>query len=168
MKDPKKARVELKDIQQTARTALKEVRLMVSDMRGIRLNEEMIQVEQILKAAEIKFVKEQEIALTNVPVFVENILSMCLKESVNNVVKHSKATKCRISIHQTVTEIVIAVSDNGKGIDSEKYFDKGNGLIGMKERLEFVNGTLEMVSKNGTTVTIRVPNFVKQEEEETI
>ena len=44
---------------------------------------------------------------------------------------------------------------------------KGNGLIGMKERLEFVNGTLEMVSKNGTTVTIRVPNFVKQEEEET-
>ena len=168
VKDPKQARVELKDIQQTARTALKEVRLMVSDMRGIRLNEEMIQVEQILKAAEIKFVKEQEIALTNVPVFVENILSMCLKESVNNVVKHSKATKCRISIHQTVTEIVIAVSDNGKGIDSEKYFDEGNGLIGMKERLEFVNGTLEMVSKNGTTVTIRVPNFVKQEEEETL
>jgi two-component system, NarL family, sensor histidine kinase DesK len=167
-KDPKQARVELKDIQQTARTALKEVRLMVSDMRGIRLNEEMIQVEQILKAAEIKFVKEQEIALTNVPVFVENILSMCLKESVNNVVKHSKATKCRISIHQTVTEIVIAVSDNGKGIDSERYFDEGNGLIGMKERLEFVNGTLEMVSKNGTTVTIRVPNFVKQEEEETL
>ena len=167
-KDPKQARAELKDIQQTARTALKEVRLMVSDMRGIRLNEEMIQVEQILKAAEIKFVKEQEIALTNVPVFVENILSMCLKESVNNVVKHSKATKCRISIHQTVTEIVIAVSDNGKGIDSEKYFDEGNGLIGMKERLEFVNGTLEMVSKMGRHVTIRVPNFVKQEEEETL
>ena len=74
---------------------------MVSDMRGIRLKEEMIQVEQILKAAEIKFVKEQEKALTNVSLFVENILSMCLKESVNNVVKHSKATKCRISIHQT-------------------------------------------------------------------
>ena len=67
-----------------------------------------------------------------------------------------------------ITEIVIAISDNGKGIDSEKYFDEGNGLIGMKERLEFVNGTLEMVSKNGTTVTIRVPNFVKQEEEETV
>jgi two-component system, NarL family, sensor histidine kinase DesK len=167
-KDPTQARVELKDIQQTARTALKEVRLMVSDMRGIRLKEEMIQVEQILKAAEIKFVKEQEKALINVSLFVENILSMCLKESVNNVVKHSKATKCRISIHQTENEIIIVISDNGKGIDSAKYFDKGNGLIGMKERLEFVNGTLEMVSKNGTNLTIRVPNFVKQEEGETI
>ena len=41
---------------------------MVSDMRGIRLKEEMIQVKQILEAAEIEFVVEQEIALTNVPV----------------------------------------------------------------------------------------------------
>ena len=166
-KDPVQARIELKDIQQTARTALKEVRLMVSDMRGIRLKEEMIQVEQILKAAEIKCEKEQEKVLSNVPVFVENILSMCLKESVNNVVKHSQATKCRISIYQTDTEIVISISDNGKGIKSEKDLVEGNGLIGMKERLEFVNGSFEIVSKNGTTVTIRVPNFVKQEEGET-
>ena len=147
---------------------MKEVRLMVSDMRGIRLKEEMIQVEQILKAAEIKCELEQEKALTNVPLFVENILSMCLKESVNNVVKHSKATKCRISIHQTDTEIVISISDNGKGVKSEKYLEEGNGLVGMKERLEFVNGTFEIVSKNGTTVTIQVPNFVKQEGEETV
>ena len=166
-KDPIQAREELKDIQQTARTALKEVRLMVSNMRGIRLKEEMIQVEQILKAAEIKFVKDQEIGLKNVSLFLENILSMCVKESVTNVVKHSKATTCKISIQQTDVEIVITISDNGKGIDSEKYFDNGNGLLGMKERLEFVNGTLEMISKNGTTVTIRVPNSVKQEEEET-
>ena len=166
-KDPIQAQVELKDIQQTARTALKEVRLMVSNMRGIRLKEEMIQVEQILKAAEIKFVKDQEIGLKNVSLFLENILSMCVKESVTNVVKHSKATTCKISIQQTDVEIVITISDNGKGIDSEKYFDNGNGLLGMKERLEFVNGTLEMISNNGTTVTIRVPNSVKQEEEET-
>ena len=166
-KDPIKAREELKDIQQTARTALKEVRLMVSDMRGIRLKEEMIQIEQILKAAEINFVKVQEKPLKNVPLFVENILSMCLKESVTNVVKHSKATTCKISIHQTDVDIMIMISDNGKGMESEEYFESGNGLLGMKERLEFVNGTLEMISKNGTTVTIRVPNFGTQEEEET-
>jgi two-component system, NarL family, sensor histidine kinase DesK len=166
-KDPIKAREELKDIQQTARTALKEVRLMVSNMRGIRLKEEMIQIEQILKAAEINFVKVQAKPLINVPLFVENILSMCLKESVTNVVKHSKATTCKISIHQTDVDIMITISDNGKGMESEEYCESGNGLLGMKERLEFVNGTLEMISKNGTTVTIRVPNFGTQEEEET-
>ena len=130
MKDPEQARVELKDIQQTARTALNEVRLMVSDMRGIRLKDEMIQVEQILKAAEIKFVKEQEIALTNVPVFVENILSMCLKESVtimsSSIVRQQNVGFLFI---KQITEIVIRFQDNGKGIRiREDILMKGNGL----------------------------------------
>ena len=106
-KDPKKARAELKDIQQTARTALKEVRLMVSNMRGIRLKEEIIHVKQILEAAEIELVIEGNQALTKIPLFVENILSMCLKEAVTNVVKHSEATTCRISIKQSYNEILL-------------------------------------------------------------
>ena len=43
----------------------------------------------------------------------------------------------------------------------DDIFDKGNGLIGMKERLEFVNGNLEVLSENGTKVIITVPNVVK-------
>ena len=105
-KDPEQARTELKDIQQTARTALNEVRKMVSKMRGIRLKEEMIRVKQILEAAGIKFESEKELSLSNVSLFVENILSMCLKEAVTNVVKHSQATTCRVSIEQTNNEVV--------------------------------------------------------------
>src|SRR5690606_35732306 len=54
-KDPEKARNELKDVQQTARTALNEVRQMVSQMRGIRIKDEIIRVKEILKAAGIEF-----------------------------------------------------------------------------------------------------------------
>jgi two-component system, NarL family, sensor histidine kinase DesK len=165
-KDPEQARNELKDVQQTARTALNEVRKMVSSMRGIRIKEEMIHVKQILKAAEIDLVSEQEFTLANVSLLTESILSMCLKEAVTNVVKHSGATCCYISIEQSWDEIVIIVRDDGNGILTDGKFAKGHGLTGMKERLEFVNGSLEINAEEGTTLLIKVPNDVKQAKEE--
>ncbi|MCA1030240.1 sensor histidine kinase [Bacillus timonensis] len=165
-KDPEQARSELKDVQQTARTALSEVRKMVSQMRGIRLKEEIVRVRQILKAAQIEFMTEKEFNLTNVSLFIENILSMCLKEAVTNVVKHSKASTCRVSIEQSWNDVCIIVQDDGIGMVEERDIGKGSGLLGIKERLEFVNGDLEILSKNGTTIVMRVPTVVKQNEKE--
>lgn len=165
-KDPEQAREEMKDVQQTARTALNEVRKMVSQMRGIRLKEEMIHVKQILKAAQINFVCDEEFTLTNVPLLTENILSMCLKEAVTNVVRHSGASTCTISIEQSKNEIEIIVQDNGIGSVTNDNFTKGNGLNGMKERLEFVNGSLDIISQKGTTLLIKVPNVIKQTDKE--
>jgi two-component system, NarL family, sensor histidine kinase DesK len=163
-KDPEQARSELKDVQQTARTALNEVRKMVSQMRGIRLKEEIIRVKQILQAAQIEFIFEGDTKLTNVSLFLENILSMCLKEAVNNVVKHSQATQCRVTIEQVWNEICITIYDNGIGIKEENNYTKGHGLLGIKERLEFVNGILEIKNENGTIIMIKVPTVVKQPE----
>lgn len=161
-KNPEKARKELEDVQQTARTALNEVRKMVSQMRSIRLKEEITNIKQLLKAAQIEFGGKQELTLTNVSLFLENMLSMCLKEAVNNVVKHSHATFCRITINQTENEVYISVFDNGIGIQKETAFTKGSGLLGIKERLEFVNGSFEMNTKEGTEVIMKVPKVIKQ------
>ena len=161
-KDPEQARSELKDVQQTARTALNEVRKMVSQMRGVRLKEEIIRIKQMLQAAQIDLIAEEELTLTNVSPFLENLLSMCLKEAVTNVVKHSKACTCRIAIRQSWNEIWITVQDDGIGIVESQDLAKGNGLLGMKERLEFVNGSLEICSEKGTALIMKVPNIVKQ------
>ncbi|ASS91126.1 sensor histidine kinase [Aeribacillus pallidus] len=162
-KDPEQARSELKDVQQTARTALNEVRKIVSQMRGVRLKEEIIHIKQLLQAAEIMLVSnEEEFTLSNVSPFIENILSMCLKEAVTNVVKHSKAFTCRIAIQQSWNEICMTVQDDGIGIKEERDLAKGNGLIGIKERLEFVNGSLDIYSEKGTTLIMKIPNVVKQ------
>lgn len=160
-KDPEQARNELKDVQQTARTALSEVRKMVSSMRGIRLKDEIVRVKQILKAAEIDFEGNQDISIKNVPLLTENILSMCLKEAVNNVVKHSGASSCSISIEQSWKEMVMTIHDNGVFKSEGDKELRGSGLLGMKERLEFINGSLELLTKEGTTLVIRVPNDVK-------
>lgn len=165
-KDPEQAQNEIKDVQQTARTALNEVRKIVSQMRGIRIKDEIIRVKQILLAAQIELESDEELTLTNVSLLTENIVSMCLKEAVTNVVKHSKATTCSISLHQTKNELVISVKDNGIGCAPKENFTKGYGLIGMRERLEFVNGSLDVLNQNGTTLIMKVPIDVKQIEKE--
>ncbi|MFD0825076.1 sensor histidine kinase [Neobacillus sp. M.A.Huq-85] len=163
-KDPEQARNELKDVQQTARTALSEVRKMVSSMRGIRLKDEIQRVKQILKAAQIQFMGDEDPTFTNVSLLTENILSMCLKEAVNNVVKHSGAASCTLTIEQSWKGIVMKISDDGAFNRDEKFQYEGHGLVGMKERLEFINGSLELLTKEGTTLIIRVPNDVTQKE----
>ncbi|SEM18633.1 two-component system, NarL family, sensor histidine kinase DesK [Mesobacillus persicus] len=165
-KDPEKARAELKDVQRTSRTALNEVRKMVSEMRGIRIKEELHRVQQILKAAEIEFELNAEMPIKNVPPLTENILSMCLKEAVTNVVKHSNASTCTVSIEQTQKEITLEIRDNGVGEVIEDHFSKGSGLSGMRERLEFVNGSLEIQSANGTILIIKIPRVLKQSQKE--
>ncbi|WP_419880934.1 sensor histidine kinase [Peribacillus sp. B-H-3] len=164
-KDPEQVKNELKDVQQTARTALNEVRKMVSHMRGIKLKEEIIRVNQILDAAQIEFQYKQGAELANVPPLIENIVSMCLKEAVTNVVKHSGATECSVNAVQKGNEVCVTVHDNGTSVITETDFIKGHGLIGMKERLEFVNGTLQILSGNGTSLVIKVP-IVKTAEKE--
>ena len=159
-KDPEKAREELADVQQTARTALNEVRKMVSEMRGIRLHDEIELVKQILKAAQIEFVIDEEFSLSNVSLLTENILSMCLKEAVTNVVKHSGATVCTVTFEQTDSKTVMSVHDNGQSGNGIN-FNKGSGLAGMRERLEFVNGSLGINVDQGTTLFIKVPNMVR-------
>ncbi|MBO9130996.1 sensor histidine kinase [Bacillus sp. 165] len=161
-KDPEQARNELKDVQQTARTALSEVRKMVSSMRSVRLKEELLRVEQITKAAQINFVCEQNFSLKGISLLTENILSMCLKEAVNNVVKHSGASSCYVSFEQSWKECVMIIRDDGVFKGDQEQSAKGHGLLGMKERLEFINGSLQLIVNEGTTLLITVPNDVKQ------
>jgi two-component system sensor histidine kinase DesK len=135
---------------------------MVSSMKGIRLKDEMVRVKQILDAAQIRFEGEEDITLHKASLLTENILSMCLKEAVTNIVKHSGADECRISVEQTWKEIIITITDNGKFKRDKANLEKGHGLRGMRERLEFVNGSMEILTNGGTTVMIKVPNDVKE------
>lgn len=159
---PESAKNELKDINQTARTALKEVREMVADMRAIKLKDELIEIKQILDAAHIEVFIDGPSVLESTPLFVENILSMCLKEAVTNVVKHSKATRCHIKISLSDNEVKIEIQDNGIGLSDKTKTNYGHGITGMKERLEFVNGSIEFVSLQGTHILIKVPNVIIQ------
>lgn len=163
--DTERAQAEINDVRQTARTALQEVREMVTRMRGTRLTDEIFRIQQILKAAQIELTFEGTLEPENLSLMNENVISMCLKEAVNNIVKHSNATACSIVIESTETDLVARVKDNGTGfvIDAR---NRGNGLRGMRERLEFVNGSMELTSGEGTTLVLRVPNVLRMPDKE--
>ncbi|WP_422655555.1 sensor histidine kinase [Lysinibacillus sp. UBA6686] len=156
-RDPQQALIEIKDIRQTASIALKEVRELVSDMRTTKFEDELMRISQILRAAEMEFIFEGDKETLQVPPLVENVLSMCLKEAVNNVIKHSGATKCEIAFHQNFKEVHLVVRDNGQGITKKQAWKTGNGLKGMRERLEFINGSFKIEGEEGTTLSVSIP-----------
>lgn len=164
-KDPNKAKEELKDVRKTASMALKEVREMVSDMKKVKLSDELLQVEKLLRVAGINCILEGDRTLHEVPLILENTLSMCLKEAVNNVVRHSGATQCTISVEQSTKDITLTIEDDGKGLDVSVQRSAGNGLRGMKERIEFVNGKFETSAlSKGTLITFTVPLAIVYQE----
>ncbi|MFD1334502.1 sensor histidine kinase [Oceanobacillus iheyensis] len=165
---PESAKKEMADIHQTARTALKEVRELVAGMKGTKLKDELIRVRQLLGVAQITCEIEDNINHSEVPLLIENVLSMCLKEAVTNVVKHSEATECKIVVKQTPDKWMIRIIDNGIGIQDKVHTFKGNGILGMKERLGFVNGNLSFdeTNKSKTILSIHVPRVIQQTEQE--
>lgn len=158
-KDPERSIAEIKDIRQTASIALKEVRELVADMRRtVEIIDELVRVQQILAAAGIELTLEgDDLESLKLPTLAESVVSMCLKEAVNNIVKHSGATECTISVTRTSDEVQLVVKDNGVGFNADVYHS-GSGLKGMRERLDFINGNLEFLpSKEGTTLIATVP-----------
>ena len=159
---PEQAKKELKDIRTTASIALKEVRDLVSDMRSKKLEDEIIRVKQILKAAEMELTIYGEPNFDPIPPLIENVLCMCMKEAVTNVVKHSYGNTCEITFKQNAKVFKIKVKDDGIGIPQRGAGLPGSGIDGMKERLNFVNGHVEVEVSQGTALTITVPVIIKQ------
>lgn len=165
-RDPHSAQKELKDIRQTASAALREVRELVAHIRATKLKDELVRTKQMFKAAEMDLTIAGDPSFNQIPSIVESVLSMCLKEAVTNVVKHSQGTSCRITFEQMPNEFVVIVEDNGIGMVHGGETQTGSGLRGMRERLEFVNGSLQVEGCKGTKLTIRVPVVLKHIVEE--
>jgi signal transduction histidine kinase len=74
---------------------------------------------------------------------------LAVKEALNNVLKHSKATLVQIDIEVT-DKLRITIMDNGLGIDLDKIRRFGNGLRNMQNRLENINGQFTIKNQHGT------------------
>jgi signal transduction histidine kinase len=81
---------------------------------------------------------------------------LCVKETLNNALKHSSASEIIIDI-QTNNTLVISIHDNGKGIDMQNLRQFGNGLKNIQKRMETIEGSFAIENKNGTTTTLILP-----------
>jgi len=82
------------------------------------------------------------------------------QETLTNVIRHARATKVEVRLEEQDGRIVLEVTDNGRGITQEEISDpKSFGLIGMRERVEFIDGEVTIVGSpgKGTRITVTLP-----------
>jgi len=85
---------------------------------------------------------------------VETTMYRIVQEALNNAAKHGDARHARVEIVEDDTSIRVTVRDDGRGFDPIAHTD-GFGLLGMRERVELLQGTLEVSSSPGQGTTIR-------------
>ncbi len=95
---------------------------------------------------------------------IQILLFRIAQEAINNVARHSDASKLRISVAEENGTIHMEFSDDGKGFDpqevsAEREFEGGLGLAGMAERAALAGGDvqIESTSSVGTRISVTVP-----------
>ena len=83
-------------------------------------------------------------------------LFLCIKESLNNIVKHSGATEAELSFDINDNVLITQIRDNGKGIDINQINKFGNGLNSMKDRLNKCGSNLKIEVSNGTSLRFEI------------
>jgi two-component system sensor histidine kinase DesK len=150
-RNPARAAVEIREVEQISRNALAEVRRAIHGYRGERLTEELASSRKALESAGVAMEATMEPVV--LPPDTERALALALREAATNVVRHAHATVCKVTLEQDGSVIRLTIADNGIGGAQTE----GAGLSGMRDRLAEVRGTVERDGKNGTRLTITVP-----------
>jgi two-component system, NarL family, sensor histidine kinase DesK len=151
--DPEKAAVEIAELEDLARGALVDVRATVSGHRGVNVISELAHARTALAAAGIE--ADLPGAADSVRAKDRELFGWVLREGITNVVRHSSATLCRV----TVGARFIQIDDDGvgqAGAAGRVHVGQGNGLRGLAERVSLAGGTLNVGSSPDGGYQIRV------------
>jgi signal transduction histidine kinase len=105
--------------------------------------------ESELPAEELQLDSERSIAIFRI-----------LQEALTNVVRHAEASKVKVVLRCEAEGLMLAVRDNGKGIDEKTIHAQTSlGLVGMRERALALGGTMEIsgLPQHGTQLIVKIP-----------
>lgn len=150
-RDPERAKQEIAEVERIARDGLAEVREAVTGYRASGLQAEIQHVHQALVGAGIETtIDTPTVALAPAQ---ETALSLALREAATNVIRHAAASRCHIRFHARDGSVLMEIEDNGVGGNAPF----GNGLTGMRERIQALGGMLSRETERGTRLLIQLP-----------
>ena len=182
------------ELGELAKQALREVRLVIYELRPTELEEEGLvgALYRRLEAVEQRagmltrlivadkkgrpfstpsFGGESIIDFYRMPPPVEHGLYRIAQEALNNVLKHSGASQVSVTIRLGSSTLSMDIADNGQGVDlvqQQTDSHHGFGIAGMRERAQQLGGRLSIQSEPGAGTTVRVEGipyrFVDAEE----
>lgn len=152
--DHARAAAEIADVERISRTALAEVREAIGGYRTRGLGAEIEAARLTLDAAGVTLIFDSGASTTADLTPPEEIaLSLALREAITNIVRHSRATTCRLLFVTEENQRRLVIEDNGQHAVARE----GNGLRGMRQRIESLGGHLSLESDNGTRLLIELP-----------
>ncbi|WP_078543831.1 sensor histidine kinase [Litchfieldia alkalitelluris] len=157
---------EISDLRTMVRSALYEVRRIIYDLRPMALDDlglvptlkkYLETIEEYNNSTKIIFVNlglEKRLLLK-----YEVALFRLVQEAVQNALKHANAKEIFVKIQIAKTNVTVIIKDNGRGFDVNEKKEKSFGLMGMRERVELLEGhmTIDTNIGGGTIIMIQVP-----------
>jgi signal transduction histidine kinase len=147
-------------------TAIGDLRSLITELRPAALDElgtkpalETL-VARVMRQTDIEIALDIDLAYDNGDAAsrhapeIESAVYRIVQEALNNVAKHAAATRVDVSISDRGGDIALVVRDNGDGFAVQQR-STGFGLLGMRERLALVGGTLEIDSEPGAGTVVR-------------
>lgn len=161
---------ELREISELAQESIDEVREISYDLHPHTLDRLGLQkgiessINKFAQVTPINILQEID-EIDNLFTSIEEIhIFRIIQEALNNVVKHSDACECKVTVKKRENELNIKVADNGKGFEAEKFFTshqtlKNFGISNISERVKILKGELKIQSSpgNGTAIIVSVP-----------
>lgn len=155
---------EMKRMREMVRTSLREVRRIIYDLRPMTLDDLGLipTIRKYLSSMEdyhkvvINF--SQKGTFENLESKYEVALFRLIQESVQNAVKHAEPTMIQVNLQLDNKNIIAIIRDDGQGFKIDEKKDQSFGLVGMRERVEMLDGELKINSEisQGTRVYIKL------------
>lgn len=155
-------RDQLVELRAVSRGALAEIRSTVGGLRAANLADEVTVARTVLADADVELLVTGDVA--DVPEPLRPVAAWVVREAVTNVVRHAGASRCHIELAPQGSagspgSVVLRVADDGVGIgeadpQSSRLGASGNGLSGVRERVEAAGGRLRLRSDGGTTLEV--------------
>ncbi|MBS0558226.1 MAG: sensor histidine kinase [Proteobacteria bacterium] len=152
-RDAAAAKREMLDVERVARDVLAQVRHAVTGIRAAGFAAELASARLLLESNGVQL--RYALADVALPVDVETVLAMTVREAATNIQRHARATSASVDLAHDSGRLVLRISDDGRG----GAIKPGNGLNGMRERLAAIGAELRVDSQRGrgTTLTASLP-----------
>ena len=152
----------LRELRDTAQEALREMRLLIFELRPPLLQEEglVAALQARLEAVEERAGLETEFKVEGegrLPLEIEEELYRIAQEALNNALKHAQARRITVSLRQVQRTVTLEIADDGIGFDPSTALEYGGlGLDGMEERAAQLGARLTVQSTPGEGTKVRV------------
>ena len=166
--DREKMQTQLQSVAAILETAQKDLRVLLLHLRPVELEDKslvegiQILLKELEDKSDLKVSLKQNV--TKLPKKIEEHIFRIIQELISNTLRHAQASCLDVYLYQTDVELQLKVVDNGIGFQLGSFDDLSYGLRNIKERVEDMAGTVQLLTapKQGLAIDIRIPLLDKE------